>query len=372
MKSENWINIEENIVEQSEFSDFNFLIQLLKWKPSNSLHHHYYFFINQNPKTLESLENYRQLSQIDKEYISKQYQVAVVSGKNINYAYKISCKNSIESKQFNLQQAIRYFNTPVFLVIENSLNDSYFLKSTFRFFDIEYSKQSRLLEFIDNDWIQFVNAGGWSNIKNYIEGRKKSLEKFCSLYGKSEWDFIRCFVLMDSDKKFPTDVLLDREKLKTELESLGIKVHILKKRAMENYMPDEVIEHLPEIHTKYNPFTHWINVYKTLSSEQKDFLNYQKGFPKKRIIENNKENVVNKERSEQIQQIQNHYPISSISDTNYNILDDGFQPPKFKDEFPKLFENSHHVYKDSLLKREGGTNEANEFKEIVQKINSLL
>ena len=360
------------IDKKSEFSDFNFLIQLLKWKPSNSIHHRYYFFINQNPKTLKDIDNYKQLSPIDKEYISKQYQVAFGSGKNINYTYKISTKNSLKSKEFNLQQAIRYFTTPVFLIVENSLNDSYFLKEIFRFFDLEYSKQSRLLEFIDNDWIQFVNAGGWSNIKNYVEGRKKSLEKFCSMYGKNEWNFIRCFALMDSDKNYPTQILPEREKLKTELESIGIKVHILKKRAMENYMPDEVIENLPTIDTKYNLFTQWINVYKKLSSEQKDFLSYQKGFPKKRIIENNKDKVVNKERIEQIQEIQNHYPTSSISDANYNILDGGFQPSKFKDEFPKLFENNHYVYKDTLLKREGGTNEANEFKEIIQKINSLL
>ena len=52
MRSENWINIEGNIVEKSEFSDFNFLIQLLKWKPSNSSHHRYYYFINKNTKDL--------------------------------------------------------------------------------------------------------------------------------------------------------------------------------------------------------------------------------------------------------------------------------------------------------------------------------
>lgn len=372
MRSENWINIEESIVEKSEFSDFNFLIQLLKWRPSNSLHHRYYFFINQNPKNLESFDNYKKLSQTDREYLRSQYEASVISGKNKKYVYKISIKNSVEPKEFNLQQAIRYFNTPIFLIIENSLNDSYFLKSIFRFFDVEYSKQSRILEFIDNDWIQFVNAGGWSNIKNYVEGRKKSLEKFCSLYEKNEWDFIRCFALMDSDKNYPKQILPEREKLKTELESIGIKVHILNKRAMENYMPDEVIENLPTIDSKYNPFTQWINVYKTLSSEQKDFLSYQKGFSKKRIIENDKERVVNKERIEQIQEIQDHYPTSSISNANYNVLDDGFQPPKFKDEFPKLFDNNHYVYKDTLLKREGGTNETNEFREIIQKINSLL
>ena len=372
MRSENWINIEGNIVEKSEFSDFNFLIQLLKWKPSNSSHHRYYYFINKNPKDLETFDNYKKLSQTDREYLRGQYEASFISGKNINFTYKVSNEKSTASKEFNLQQALRYFNTPVFLVIENSLNDSYFLKSVFQFFDVEYSKDSRILEFIDNDWIQFVNAGGWANIKNYIEGRKKSLEKFCSLYGKNEYDFIRYFVLMDSDKNYPTEILPERERLKTELESVGIKVHILNKRAMENYIPDEVIENLPQIHQKYIPFIPWINSYKTLSTDQKNFLNYRKGFPKKRIFDGEREIVVNKERLEQLQEIIDHYPITLISDTNYVILDNGFHPPKFKDEFPKLFENNHYVYKNSLLNKEGGSNEENEFKEIILKINSLL
>lgn len=365
MRSENWINIDENIVEKSEFSDFNFLIQLLKWKPSNSLHHRYYFFINKNPKDLENFDNYARLSQTDREYLSNQYKASFISGKNVNFEYKISNEKSKASKEFNLQESIRYFNTPVFLVIENSLNDSYFLKSLFRYFDIEYSSHSRISEFIDNDWIQFINAGGWSNIKNYIEGRKKSLEKFCSLNGRDKYNFIRCFVLMDSDKNYPTEILADRERLKTDLESNDIKVHILNKRAMENYMPDEVIENLEAIDSKYNSFSSWINVYKTISSEQKDFLNYQKGFPRELVTK------IKKPRTQQIQDIQNLYS-TSISNVNYDILDDGLRLPKFKDQFPKLYENNHHVHKATLLNREGGTNEANEFREIIQKINSLL
>lgn len=365
MKSENWIKIEENIVKKSEFSDFNFLIQLLQWKPSNSTHRRYYYFINKDPKDLEQFDNYQNLSQTDREYLRGQYKAAFTAGKNSTSTYKISSDLSNVSKEFNLQEAIRYFNTPVFLVIENSLNDSYFLKSIFRFFDVEYSKDSRLLEFIDNDWIQFVNAGGWGNIKNYIVGRKKSLQKFCSLYGRDEDDFIRCFVLMDSDKNYPEHILQDRINLKSELESAGIKVHILEKRAMENYMPDEVIENI-ETFDKYKDFKSWINVYKTLLKEQKDFLNYQKGFPRQPSTK------LKKPRTEQILEIQQLYSNSSISDLNYNILDDGFQPPKFKDEFPKLFENNPFVHKRSLLSREGGTDEANEFKQIIQKINSLL
>mgnify|MGYP000727038757 CR=1 FL=1 len=70
---------------------------------------------------------------------------------------------------------------------------------------------------------------------------------------------------------------MEREKLKTELESIGIKVHILKKRAMENYMPDEVFDEiiLELTNSKDDAILkRWINVYKKLDSIQKDFLKY--------------------------------------------------------------------------------------------------
>ncbi len=132
---------------------------------------------------------------------------------------------------------------------------------------------------------------------------------------------------MDSDKLSLNDEKPEKEKLKKELEYLGIQVHILNKRAMENYMPKNVLNNLPKINRKYLVHSNWIKAYKNYTNEKIDFLNYK----------------------EEISQFSN-----------------------FKDEFPKFFENQRFVFKDSLLEREGGNNDNNEFLEIIGKINHLL
>jgi len=324
--SENWIKIEKNIFEKSDFKDINFIIQILQWSPTPSIKR-YNFFINSSIEDLEKSKNYQQLSNIDKEYIKIQTYDAFISGKNSNYKYVISNKSSRKDKEFNIQEAIRYFLSPVSVIIENSLNDSYFLNSIFLHLEPKVSQERKLISFLDNDWIQYVNAGGWTNIKNYVNGRLKSLESFATKHSRKPHVFLRCFVLMDSDKLHFGDKKDDKEKLKNELEKLGIEVHILNKRAMENYMPLEVLENLSTINSRYSVYNNWIKKYKNYSSDDIDYLNY-------------KDELVNFSN--------------------------------FKDEFPKFFEIQHYCNRKTLLAREGGLADNNEFLEIIDKVNCLL
>lgn len=63
---------------------------------------------------------------------------------------------------------------------------------------------------------------------------------------------------------------------------------------------------------------------------------------------------------------------NSLSQENYDSLNQGLsQIGDFKTEFPKYFD-SICVSKLNLLTREGGTEENNEFLEIIEKINDLL
>lgn len=357
-----WIKIKKDIFDSSDFKGLNFLLQILTWYPSNSIPR-YNVFINTS-KVGDSL-SYKNLSEIDKKIIETEFDEAITKGiKNGNYL--ITNRND-RPNTFKIEEAIMFLTQPVYIVIENSLNDSYFLKTIFQHFDkkIDGSKR-KLIEFVQNNWIEFVNAGGWTNIDNYITGKLVSYSKLSNENAKENYNYLRCFVMMDSDKKHPTDTVttVDKESLKTSLEAKNIKVHILKKRAMENYMPDEVIENLPDIKREFNQFRAWTNVYKHLNNYQKDFLDYRKGFLKKDDGTNRNTLDIN---------IQNLYPLAQISENNFNILDDGLnQFPKFKDNFPKLFENNPLVHKTSLLNREGGTNEENEFLEIIEAIKSLL
>jgi hypothetical protein len=390
-----WVRIEKNVFEQSAFTDINFIVQILQWTPTDSISRYNFFINTADIETLERLDNYKNLSELDRNLINNQTYYAFTSGKNLNSKYIISNKTVRQQNEFNIEESIRFFLAPVSIILENSLNDSYFLEAIFTHFDPkDENKKRRLIEFLHNDWIQFVNAGGWKNIKNYVDGRLKSLNHFAQNNAENAQKYLRCFVLMDSDRLYPnyTDNDIKRkEELRIHLEGLGVKTHILNKRAMENYMPDEVVKELFKL---YGKFKDWAKVYdEVLSVEQKDFLNYEKGFSKKKIeteIKGKKvEVMVNQARNEQSEGIQTLYSSTNINDIQYDIIDTGLKGfPDFKGKFPMLFNisslekiqnkenpflgNDNLINKKTLLQREGGIGKDNEFLEILQKINDLL
>lgn len=377
--SEIWVEIKLDVFKKAQFRDINFLIQLLNWSPSSTTK--YNFFVRASYNHIKETPNFKALLPIDRKRLIDKRNYAFISSNNRNPKYKITNKRNRQRNEFTIREFIRFFQSPVLLILENSLNDGYFVRTVFDYFSPKSANgKSKLTEFLDNDWIQFVNAGGWTNIRNYIEGRKNGLKDFAKQQGRDATDFIKCFVLIDSDKLDPsyTDSKIEeKEQLKSDLEGQGIQVHILNKRAMENYMPDEVISALPAFRSQYAASQNWVNAYGHLSKEQKDYLSYQKGFEQKdKFTEVNGRTIsekVNRPRTEQSKSIQDLFPLTNISDINYAIIDTGLnQFPAFKKEFPKFFKKEEYVDKGTLLNREGGTETDNEFLEIIEKIRSLL
>lgn len=350
MKSEVWVKISENTFRDAKFEDIAFILQILSWYPNNSMEKACFFI---DSIDYEESENFTKLSKVQQGLVVNRTNDAFTNGKNTHPKYIITSKRTKQDNEFSVEEAIRFFLTPVFIVLENSLNDSYFLKAIFKHFGEKREDKNVLLEFLHNDWIQFVNAGGWTNIENFIEGRINSLEKFASSNNRKVDIYLRCFVLVDSDRLFPNDIesVKDKEELKVRLENKGIKVYILQKRAMENYMPNEVIENLISIIVIRQKQL-------KLSEKQEDKKLYQafRGW-----------------LNDPPQAWINEYK-HSISKENKNYLD--YQTelnfPRFKTEFPKLFQYNNHVVKATLLAREGGTDDDNEFLEILQKIYELL
>jgi hypothetical protein len=377
--NEIWVEIKLAVFKKAHFKNINFLIQLLNWSPSSTKK--YNFFVRVTYSHLKDITNFKALLPVDQKMLIGKINDAFTNSKSENPKYKITNKKNRQRNEFTILEFIRFFQSPVLLILENSLNDGYFVRTIFDYFSPKNAdNKSKLTEFLDNDWIQFVNAGGWKNIANYIEGRKNSLKDFATQQGREATDFIKCFVLIDNDKLYASYSDADvrrKEQLKLDLEAQGIQVHILNKRAMENYIPDEMIVGLPTLNNRYAQFQNWINVYHYLSGEQKDYLSYEKGFGRKveEVTVNSRTTSVkvNKPRNEQEQGIRNLYPSPSINDNDYEIIDTGLNGfPAFKKEFPKFFENRAYVNKITLLNREGGTETNNEFLEIIEKIMSLL
>lgn len=354
-----WIKINEDVFEKSDFKTLNFILQLLTWYPTNSIER-YKVFIDVNAKVANT-ENYKRFNELDKKLIEEGFNDFVINSEAIKFCITLSPS---QRNEFNLEEAIRFFNQPVSIVVENSLNDSYFLLAIFNHFDKKIGGIGvrRLSEFVKNDWIQFVNAGGWTNVKNYINGKLKTYSNLPAAYEDNAHKYLRCFVIMDSDKKHPGESLENAKKVLIKwLSKKNVKTHVLKKRAMENYMTDDVIKSVPAL----KKFNYWTKAYVKLNADQKDFLDYNKGFSKK-----DRDGKALKKRNELPVEILNLY--SNLLIDEYDGLDKGLKLTKFKDTFPTFFENGAFVYKKSLLKREGGTETENEFLEIIQKINELL
>lgn len=331
------IEIKEDIFSDNDFKGLNYLIQLASYK------HRYDLFVELS--TIRNTNTFQRLDIEDKEELEQYYNQAVTESLIPKYIISNTGGNS-----FNIEESIRFFTQPVSIILENSLNDAYFINTLIRFFD---NSEQIVKKHLDNNWIQFENAGGCTNIQNFINGK---LQSFNSL-PKDKQFYLRCFVLMDSDKLFDCrKPSRQKREIRKFLNNKNILNHILHKRSMENYLPDEVFNNLPS--------QSWIVAYNTLIPSQKDFLDIKNGFSKKDT--NGVPTIARNDLDNNIQQL-----YDTLSDENYEILNRGINFPDFKTEFPKLF-TSIHITKQSLVRRTKHQQNSNELQEIIDKISTLI
>lgn len=274
----------------------------------------------------------------------------------------------IEQKVFSRSEAIRYLLQPLSLLVENSLNDAYFLRALFNAFD----KEGALLIAYNNNWLQFDNAGGCTNVENYINAQVAHFQ------GKTK--FLRYWVMLDGDKRYSTQVVSKYNKLVKQLEDWNIEYHILDKRCMENYMPTKAIELLKN---KVNE--DWINAYLSLSENQKDYLNIGGGFIKDLSTEDQKKakekeaKLSSKDKKRKKQSYVRNLldPLQkkeydNVTPAHFKALEGGLKlKDKFKDTFPKSFEDPA-VNERTLKERVQHQSNPNELQEIVNSIKKLL
>jgi len=340
------IKIENQVFEDTDFKSLNFFIQLCTFE------NRYNLFIDIT-KELESSYTYKRIDFDDRKEIEEQFNSYYQNSiENSSINYNIVNEESEEKTKFTLNEAIRFFIQPISIILENSKNDAYFLNSVFKFFD----EDNRILNYIQKGWIQFENAGGCDNIQNFIEGK---LQSFNSLPKQNKSNYLRCFVIMDSDKLYSTQPLKDNKTSTLRfLVTNSVPRHILQKRSIENYVPIEAIETLK---SNVN-YTSWIEAYNSLSEHQKDYYSIENGLDKKNPSVKDK-NQINTETDNLFEDILVE-PLSNCTLMN-GIKSKGYGD--FKTNFPKLFENNI-VTKENLSLRAGN----DELERIVQKIVHLL
>ncbi|WP_152613809.1 hypothetical protein [Vibrio renipiscarius] len=293
----------------------------------------------------ENSEWYGSLSDIDKMLWEESVAKSVQMGNKYDKV-KVAIGSS-----YSPFEAFNFLSAPLQIILENSRNDAYFLKAIFKCF----RQDSKAIEkHIDNRWIKFVMGGG-STVQQVIE---TELESFGSgRFTREKKDYLRCFVLLDSDKEYSGAPLKQGTRnLVQFLSENQVPHHILEKREMENYIPAIAFDRVTENRL-------FVEAYLRLSPEQKDYFDLEKGF----------RDVNFNSLPEEFQTF-----FSSVNEQDRVVFRandlkrfTGEGRDDFKSECPKLFQ-LECVDKASLLERTLHQQNPNELKDIIQKIREQL
>jgi hypothetical protein len=260
--------------------------------------------------------------------------------------------------------------------LENNKNDSQFITAIITHFG-SIDGKNKAQEHLNNGWLQFENAGGCSNIPNFVEGFLERFRKIANKNNRKISDYFRGIIIIDSDKEFESQSS-KHDDLISKLNGLGInalKIHILEKRMMENYLVKEVFEDIQRQHAVQNnvDLKEWLEVFLNLNDKQLNYINISDGFPPKKDKYDGSGS-----RKPVVNEILTLFALS-LNDVNFQKLDKGFKfqgfdergnlkiGGSFKQEFPDLFRKPI-INKQSLEARDCN----GELQRISDKINQLL
>lgn len=271
------------------------------------------------------------------EILSEYFNSFITERKPISY--KVT--NIIEdSSCFNVSDGIKFFNSPLMIILENSDNDGYFIDAILREFK---TKSKTIKRFKAENWVRYAMGGGSDNIIHYVEAEKRHFN--------GDIRFLKFFVLIDSDLEYPHTPNTKRRRLEDYFNQNSIPYHILEKREIENYLPDNLLGAI-DIENRF------VKSYLDLSSQQKDYIDIEKGFQSNQNnIQQNKPLVYNL-----------YSNLTSQGFDNLRVgLKDEFQ--NFKNEYPKLFAMATQ---DGLIERTKEQQNPKELQDILDKINKML
>lgn len=290
-----------------------------------------------------------------KEIIYRQIEWSLQSSMSI--IPKITISNERKGV-FTIEESIRYLRQPFILILENSYNDSIFIDSLIK----NFPKQCKTLKKNREDGWFLYGMGGGSAIPLLLKTKMRSFNG--EIFSKERHKYLRCFVLIDSDKRYPEEDLKPETKSLIQfLDDHEVPYHVLEKREMENYLPDEAFSEIFDNRE-------YIDSYLRLNPIQKDYFDLEKGFESKRF----------EQLDDDIQELYRDIPVSDKTVLRQNSLESFNQKNNnFKSDFPQLF-LSHKITKENLMKRcshhlistQKHPFDPNELPNLLNQISSLL
>ena len=315
----------DSVKNKDEKLELQFLLHIIWYNQRYTL------LLNENVFSCVVIQ---EMSDIDKELLNLCFQQTIVSDVKADCIISKRGVYIQDEKIFSRTEAIKYLLQPLSIIVENSLNDAHFINAIMRSYD---SSQS-FFKHASEGWVQFENAGGCGNVLNFLMARIK--------YFNNAPKFLRCYVLIDGDQRFPSDLVAKYDKLILNLNKWNVKYHRLEKRCMENYLPIHAIP-------KNNNTRDWINAYEHLTPIQRDYINISNGFwgdlNKEQKSKIEKECKKRKKRDKRNILLRNsiHKEIRNlyfdVSDTNFGYLALGIKIRDFKIKFPEYFNDTTNI-----------------------------
>jgi hypothetical protein len=167
------------------------------------------------------------------------------------------------SPPISLKDAILLAGKPFGLVLEGVTNDWAFLLVC-----ADESQRRYLQDMLNAGLVEVINGGGLQSMKSLLEGWKLSTL------------FLR-WVLFDSDSLVPERPSKISEEVRILCHEQNVPHHQLKRRAIENYLPNQTLQHWAgnaSVHTERERRAATRKAWAQLTEQQQAHYNMKKGF----------------------------------------------------------------------------------------------
>jgi hypothetical protein len=146
-------------------------------------------------------------------------------------------------------------------VVENHLSDGAFLRALAHIFG-----EDDILRAAEKGWLEFAHGGGGGGVLTVAAEQHKRFKQVA-----------RVGLMLDSDRMFPGDAA-KYDGRAAELQQIGVHVHVLELREVENYMPNRVLAAAASKRPKtMEKITHL----RCLTHEQRGHFDMKRGFKAK-------------------------------------------------------------------------------------------
>jgi hypothetical protein len=283
-------------------------------------------------------------SENEKEMMKAAFENTIRESLKPDCQVKTGSEREDTKKKFSLEEAILYLKQPLDILVENNLTDPHLLRAIFRCYD---RRENLLDECERNNDLRYENGGGCTNMGNWL---KAALQRW-----NYRTKFLRLFVVIDSDKRYPGDSS-NHTWLTKQLDQYGVPYHVWNKRSMENYLP---VQAYP---TSSAGMGKWVRAYESLTPEQRDYYCVAEGF-KKDLSPKNAVTFTNSD-------IATLY--STVGVGNFQILLAGCPMGDFKVAFPALFDEARYVNRKSLDGVTSHQSQSDELKRLTERLKQLI